>query len=369
MILMPEVWRTLIDAGIEVVPVDSRHVELRQGHRSAQVLLQTSSRPLNPSDVRTIVARHQEPGLLVLPGATAEVRHTAERAGWSWLVIGPRGAHGVLRLADQAVTIGQQDSVEGQRRHGRPGPVPWGSLTVVRRLLERPAVTQKALAALAHVSQPRVSQTLRALADKQLVARSAAGWIVRDFDRLLLLWLDIYPGPGGISTYWYGLDSPRSQAQAVIRLLTKLANSSPALDHEPGASEREPSAVVSGDVAADIVAPWRSPTRAVIYARSGVDLTRVGLTPAGAEEATLELIVAQDPGVWPSELSSPFKGTSDDQKREPAEHGEPRIPLADPLQILWDVRRVPEPDTEEAVAELSEALREWAGRNQTVATS
>ena len=55
------------------------------------------------------------------------------------------------------------------------------------------------------------------------------------------------------------------------------------------ATEALPGTVaVSGDVAADLIAPWRSPYRAVLYARAGLDLTPAGLTPAGEDDATLE---------------------------------------------------------------------------------
>jgi hypothetical protein len=367
--LMPEAWRALIDAGVDLVPIDARHVELRQGRHRQQMLLQASSRPLNPSDVLALVERHPEPGLLVLPVATAEVRHTAEQAGWSWLVMGPGGVRGVVRLGDKPVEIGEPNVEKNSAAQRRPGRVPWGSLTLVRRLLEQPAATQKVLATLAHVSQPRASQTLSALVDQQLVARHDAGWVVRDFDRLLRLWLDTYPGPGGISTYWYGLDSPRDQAQAVIRLLARRSSAEPAPAREQHASWVEPSAVLSGDVAADIVAPWRTPGRAVVYAHRGADLSEAGLTPVGVQEATLELIVPQDPGVWPLPSPNALRGTTDSHESEPVMGGKSPMPIADPLQILWDVQRAPGSDSGEAAARLWQVLREHSRVIQAAATS
>jgi hypothetical protein len=366
---MPEAWHALIDAGVDLVPIDARHVELRQGGHRRRMLLQASSRPLNPSDVVALIERHPEPGLLVLPAATAEVRRTAEQAGWSWLVMGPRGVRGVLRLGEKPVEIGEPDVEKNSAAQGRPGRVPWGSLTLVRRLLEQPAATQKVLATLAHVSQPRASQILGALAEQQLVARREAGWMVRDFDSLLRAWLDTYPGPGGISTYWYGLDTPRDQAQAVIRLLAERASAEPAPAHEQQAAVAELSAVVSGDVAADIVAPWRTPGHAVVYARRGADLTEAGLTPAGVQEATLELIVPQDPGVWPSPSPYVLGGRTDSHESEPVVGGKSPMPIADPLQILWDVQRAPGSDSGEAAARLWQVLREHSRVIQAAVTS
>ena len=99
----------------------------------------------------------------------------------------------------------------------------------------------------------------------------------------------------------------------------------------------------SGDVAADLIAPRRSPRRAIIYAETGMDLTTAGLTPANEEEATLELIVPKDPGVWPAPAAEKTPGS---------------MPLADPLQTLWDVARAPGPDADEAAQHLRKVLRD-----------
>lgn len=329
MLIPAEAWTAMIDSGVEVMPVDAQHVRLRRDRWIVEMRVHSSRRALNPSDVAALAYRHRGPSLLIVPAATAAARRAAERAGWSWLVADGRRVHGMLHLGPDPIEIGG-DLATGSKRPGRArsGRLPWGSLTLVRRLLEQPAATQKVLAAWAHVSQPRVSQALADLAARSLVERTEAGWTVRDFDRLTRLWLDTYPGPGGISTYWYGLDPVRDQAQAAIHLLAEQTRGRP-----------EPVAVVSGDVAADLIAPWRNPVRAVVYARTGADLSEVGLTPAGLAEATLELIVPQDPGVWPLQ--------QDDGP----------MPIADPVQVLWDVRRSPGTDSGEAATRLWKALR------------
>src|SRR6476469_9449611 len=124
MTLMSRAWRGLLDAGIDVVPVDARHVELRHDGHRAQLALRISTRPLNPSDVTTVIAREPAAGLLVLPTATVEVRDTAERAGWSWLVVGPVGVRGVVYLGHHAVRIGDQAADPAPSPRGRSGPVP-----------------------------------------------------------------------------------------------------------------------------------------------------------------------------------------------------------------------------------------------------
>jgi hypothetical protein len=180
-----------------------------------------------------------------------------------------------------------------------------------------------------------VSQTLRQLQRAGLVLRAEAdgrtGWVADDWDALLDWWLTTYPGPGGITTYWYGLTSPREQAGAVIAAL----------------ADGERRVAVSGDVAADEIAPWRRPGRAVIYAeirdgKDGPDLTATGLTPSGPAEATLELIVPADPGVWVAPSPTGAEST---------------LPLADMLQVFWDVRRAPGADSDQALAALLPKLR------------
>jgi hypothetical protein len=214
-------------------------------------------------------------------------------------------------------------------------------LAIVRDLLAGGAASQGTLAEHARVTQGRVSQALTTLVDAGLVSRtSVAGrprWQAADWDKLADWWLDTYPGAGGLTTYWYGLADPAEQARAVVSRMR--GSGVPA--------------AVSGDVAADVLAPWRRPGRAVLYADlaghpAAADLTAAGLTPSGPEEATLELVVPADHGVWPRHQAHPNTD----------------LPLADGLQVLWDVRRSPGSDADQAVAALRAALRARATKQQ-----
>src|SRR5207245_1486181 len=119
---------------------------------------------------------------------------------------------------------------------------------VLRRLLvSGGAIRQAELASTTGVTQPRVSQILSALTKGGLVKRRRDGWQVADWEDVLQRWLAQYPGPGGITTYWMGLDDPWSQALAALSAL-------------PAGS------AVSGDLGADLLAPWRQPHRATLYA-------------------------------------------------------------------------------------------------------
>ncbi|WP_412819428.1 ArsR/SmtB family transcription factor [Micromonospora sp. MS34] len=315
-----------------MTPLDADHAELRAGPHRGVLRVVHSPAALNPSDVGKLASRHREPLLLVVPAASPAVRTAVDAAGWSCLIDDGQQVTGTLRLAGHQVRIGRQGGDIPSRRTS-PGRVPWGTFTLVRRLVERPWAGQQQLADATGLSQPRVSQALAALTEQGLVRRAATGWDVTDVDAVFEWWLRSYPGPRGLRTLWYGLDPPVQQAQSVVGLLSHVGQ------------ER---IAISGDVAADLIAPWRNPHRAVVYAQTGVDPTAAGLTPAGEGDATVELIVPRDPGVWPGPTAEKSPGS---------------LPLADPLQILWDVARAPGPDSDEAVRHLRRVLRDRRQRS------
>ncbi|MFD0969800.1 helix-turn-helix domain-containing protein [Plantactinospora endophytica] len=325
------------------MPLDAERVELRLAARRSSTRVLARTRPLHPFDFAHLLARQTEPGLLIVPAASSAVRAMLDAAGWSWLVDDGRRVTGVLRIAGHRLDIGVSGN-DVQRRfpdRRRRGPVPWGTFTLARRLLQQPYATQQQLANLTGISQPRASQALRGFVEQGLAEHTGAGWRIRDLDRLLGWWLAEYPGPGGLSTYWYSLDPALVQARAMLEQVDTVTRMTDALD--------QPTAVLSGDVAADFIAPWRAPNRAVVYARIGVDPAEAGFVPASEEDATLEFVVPRDPGVWP--LGVPVTS----QRDAP-------LPLADPLQIVWDVHRAPGADAEEAAVRLWRELRNRSRR-------
>lgn len=326
MLISTSAWRALTEAGIALVPRGADRVELSYADARATLTVVSSPTPLSPGDIASLTSRHPEPCLIIVPAATPAVREAVEAAGWSWLVDTGQQVTGVLRIDGAKVEL--HPPPQAVTRSAKRGPVPWGTFTLVRRMIQRPYATQRELATLVGVSQPRVSQALSALADQGVVRRTPGGWTVRDIDEAIRWWLEAYPGPGGISTRWYGLAPAVEQARTVVEL---------------AAAADPPAVAVSGDVAADVIAPWRVPVRAVLYARTGVDLADAGFIPAGEDEATLEFTVPRDPGLWQSSDSATPATSS--------------LPLADPLQILWDVRRSPGPDSEEAVQRVWHVLR------------
>src|SRR5690606_39176221 len=104
-----------------------------------------------------------------------------------------------------------------------------------------PEASQRALAAAAGVSQGAVSQSIsawQALSPAEL------------FDALVTR----YPGPGGIDTFWWS-DAP-------VR--------------EQGAEVAREGALLSGDIAASSISPWRVPEHVIAYAKHPIDLAPLG---------------------------------------------------------------------------------------------
>jgi len=210
-----------------------------------------------------------------------------------------------------------------QVRTGR-GRAAWGRWAVDRSLiLAKQPLPQKSIASATGVSQQAVSQALQ---DHPLVQRVEDGWRVDDRSALVERWLVDYPGSGGATTYWYALQPVLQQGSDALGLAKELA--------------AEP--LLSGDSAADEYAPWRLPTRAVLYVRETVDFTPVGFSPATIEDATMAATVPADPTIWP--MARAFGHTPGH--------------LVDPLIALWDLRNGSGPDASDAAQRLQTAIQD-----------
>lgn len=224
-------------------------------------------------DIRPAPERH---ALLVAHAITTEALKRAGANGWS--VVTDDGV-GWVRLAERELRFESRTSAHAPSRpRGRPGR---GVFSVVRAMFAMEAgARQEEIAEIAHVGQAAVSKALNRLAELDLVARGPHGWEVTNRAEAVSWWLANYPGPGGIETHWFGVDPVNEQAHHAYA----------ALDRERARP------LISGDVAADLVAPWRTARRATLYAQRGADLSDVGLTPSDASVATLTLVLPRTLG-------------------------------------------------------------------------
>jgi hypothetical protein len=317
------VWiTTLEEHGIAVLPLDSEHVRLTDDDDSAVFFVLTVPRPARTRDVKPAPERR---ALLVAPSITSEALERAWAAGWS--VVTDDGT-GRIRLAQRTVRLdGAQPVSPPTRKRGRPGR---SIFSVVRALFAlEGGARQDEIAEFAHVGQAAVSKALNRLIEQGLVVRSPSGWQLTDRAGAISWWLAHYPGPGGIENHWFGIDPINEQAYRAYL----------ALDGE------QANPIISGDVAADLVAPWRTPRRATLYARRGIDFAAIGLTPSDTSASTLTLVLPDDHGVWPiSKLPAliEMRGYGD-------------VARANAFQVLYDLSRTPGPDADEAL----EAWRTW----------
>jgi hypothetical protein len=318
-------WSALLEEnGIAVVPVDGARVTLRRGSQCATYTVVTTSARVHPSEVREPPAGN---ALLIAPALSEAAALRARSSGWSAI---PDDGPAWVLFHGREIKLDRPHVADGSEQHRRPGRPGWGIFSVLRALLAlEGGARQSELADFAKVSQPRISQVLSELATLDLVERSPSGWAVTDNAEVITWWVDHYPGPGGLVSHWYGLDPVVEQAFRVHELL--------------GAKGLRPA--VSGDVAADLVVPWRTPTQALVYAEKGADLAAAGLTPAAAEDATLTLVLPADCAVWPIGHTPWTVGLT----------GYGNVARAGALQVLHDLKHASGPDADDA----AQAWLDW----------
>ncbi|HET9058395.1 MAG TPA: hypothetical protein VFN61_00620 [Acidimicrobiales bacterium] len=259
--------------------------------------------------------------MLVAPGVTPAVAERLVGAGWSWADGG--GSLDVrapgMRLRRQAV----QRSIDRPAPTTLPrGPGSWG---VVRSLIAAPgsAVEVKTLRSPLHITTARTYQVLEKLSGLGLVKPAQRGSWRPDKERLLDRYLAEYPGPGGSESHFYSLDEPLALARR--------------------ASEHATGVVISGDVGADLLVPWRRPDHLVAYSGPFASLDkRLGATPAhGRHDANVTWRVPEDTSIFYLARPVTIDGTE--------------VTVADPVHLIWELHALGGDDRLEA----AEKLRTW----------
>ncbi|MEP7762369.1 hypothetical protein [Sanguibacter sp. 25GB23B1] len=237
--------------------------------------------PLRPARLSAESAKERaHPLLLLVAAASPRTLAEAERMGISVLAAPQRANEDIYGVVvhpgtGSAVHIGPRLAVPARPK--RPGRAPWSTSALVIRLLDNPAHTQQELADALGVSRVRVTQILDKL--DGLVARGSAGWALRS-PAAAADWLaGEYQPASLVEETWLTLDPVVEVAGEVSR----------------GLAHQEVRCAISGDVAADVIAPWANPTQLIVYCDRIVDLEPYGLTPSPESSANVIVRVPKDP--------------------------------------------------------------------------
>ena len=268
-------------------------------------------------DAEQMLDRTESNVLLVVPKAPAALALFAlEQPRLNIVALNAR----IVFWAGQA--IAPDDDVDAQRiRTGGATASrrrPWAKWALLRVLAQsdRPQ-TQTELARKVGVSQPAISQSLAHLIGT--AERSGPGWRATSRERAWTMFLADYPGAGGVTTYWFSLDPVARQSSIALEAA--------------GASGTR--ALLSGDSAADELAPWRVPRMASVYASAALNLAAAGFAESRPDQATLEVTVPADRTLWVTALA--WEGSR----------------TVDPAMVAYDVLRSGGPDAPDAVKRLA----------------
>lgn len=314
-----------VDIGVDSI------LDVAVGDRSARFSVQAKSRAPYPHEVERLqrsrheLTRYGHP-LMIAPFFSEALGSLLTGEGWSWA-----DAQGNFDLRAPGLVFRQRRASTAPVPKRRSLPRGSGGYAVIRALVafssgEDEELGATSLATQVGISQPRASQILHRLHDLKLVEISGHGRWQPHREALLDRFLAEYPGPGGSEQYYYTLSSPVDVAVRAGRVST------PA----------RPIAV-SADVGPDLIVPWRRPSQVILYTKRAIDPSDLGLTDAqGRHDANVIMRIPEDRSVFPvPALMGQVKGNE--------------VPLADPLQQVWDLQDLGGADRIEAAGR----LREW----------
>jgi biotin operon repressor len=313
----------LTEAGFKVVPRTSRDLTIDNGNPvTARVI--TRQRIPRPENIHRDLQANADADILLylLPRTNQTIRMITQS--------NPRLA--AVGLEDRVV-IFQGEMIALDHDHEKHSAVrrrPWGRFATVRELIRNGGrqPSQTAIADQTGISQAAVSQALKYLRDQHHIPidqnhRDGP----RSFRALIDYAITEYPGPGGITSYWYDFDHPTDTAHKLREVL------------------RESHALVGGDLAADEYAPWKSTTRLALYFPTGIDMTRYHFAEAPADEANIVLRIPADTSVFRT-------ATAWNERTRP----ESPFMLTDPVITAWELTQSPDTDAGQAVDHLKDFL-------------
>lgn len=258
-------------AGVSTLPASAYDVIADDG-RIIQFV--TTSRTPTPSEIDRDLGKSR-PGSILFYVVMRPTSSLVQRAMKDRRI-------GYASLTDKEVVYdGQRISVDFDEKPemtpAKRGPRPYGRFAVARALLQTGwPQTQVQLAAATGLTQAAVSKAVHGLGAR--VLRDGSGWIAADTSDLFDYALNTYPGAGGISVYWYSGDPITEQAHTAAALTR--------------------GALITGDVAANSLEPWRISRTAAIYAPTGVPAGTLAFAESEPDRATLKVTVPEDKTVW-----------------------------------------------------------------------
>ena len=210
--------------------------------------------------------------LLVAPFITESTGRALSEARWSWA-----DSHGNADVRARGLRISCRVPNRPVGKPPRNLPTGSGSWSIIRLLISDSNVENGTeLAERAGVSQPRVSQVLSALSAAGLVERHGRSTWTADRPALLDSLLTSYADTGRYTSWLYSLDSPQQTCERIVAVGKSL----------------QIDTVISGDVAADRLVPWRVPTHTTVYTGDHRLAVHLEMTSAqGSDDANVELIV------------------------------------------------------------------------------
>ncbi|MAT04264.1 MAG: hypothetical protein CL424_04375 [Acidimicrobiaceae bacterium] len=335
--MLIDVERELRNAGLQISirriddDLADAVLDVHADGREIRFVVDYKSRAPYPNEVDRLGPRRERLAELGHPLIAAtfvngSIGEVLTAAGWSWA-----DEHGNFDIRGPGLLLKQRTTSTPPKRASDSLPKGTGSHAIIRNLIKDSAasieIQTTSVASQARVTQPRASQVMSKLQQLGLAAKSDTGrWTIPDRAALLERFLDEYPGPGGAEEYYYSLDSPLDAAMQLAQ-------------QRPSGLEL----AISADVGPDLIAPWRRSEKLTIYVEpKSAHLQLDAVVASSPSAANIIVRVPQDTSVFPT-------------PRLVAVHADTELPLADPVQMVWDLIELGGADR----AEAAESLKRW----------